>query len=261
MLNHKFRVLKVRFYSLFSTINRSPIIILGNQKSCTSAITHLIADYGGLTKTVDIPESWWPTLEELLDGTLPLKDFARKYSFYFSRDVIKEPNLTFLFDQLSRIHPGAKFVFVIRDPRSNIRSLLNRISVPGNLPRMDEDEVHAIPADWRPVFDAALWDLPDGNYVEILARRWVRAARVYLDHQDRIHLVRYEDFNADKLQTIEKLAQKLGVSSQRDITDQLDVQFQPKGNKSISWEVFFEENLERIEDICSREMAELGYVN
>ncbi|SHF84926.1 Sulfotransferase family protein [Fodinibius roseus] len=260
MLKHKFRVLKVRFYSLFSKINRSPIIILGNQKSGTSVITHLIADYGGLTKTVDIPESWWPTLEDLLGGALPLEDFARKYSLYFSREVIKEPNLTFLFDQLSHIHPAAKFIFVIRDPRSNIRSLLNRISVPGHLPQMDEDLARVIPPNWRAVFDASLWDLPDGNYVEVLAWRWVRAARVYLNNQDRIHLVRYEDFNADKLQTIEKLAQKLGIVQKREIKDRLDVQFQPKGNKSISWEAFFEENLDRIEDICGREMAELGYV-
>ena len=43
------------FKNLFAVINENPIIVLGNQKSGTSAIAHLLADYGGLSRTIDIP--------------------------------------------------------------------------------------------------------------------------------------------------------------------------------------------------------------
>ena len=51
----------------FATINETPIIVLGNQKSGTSAIAHLLADYGGLSRTIDIPPLWVPVVFKIMN--------------------------------------------------------------------------------------------------------------------------------------------------------------------------------------------------
>jgi len=238
-------------------INPAPIVILGNQKSGTSAIAHLLAQYGGLSKTIDIPESWWPTLGDLLRGELRLIDFANLNKHRFSTDLIKEPNLTFLYSQLVKLHPQGTFVFVVRDPRSNIRSLLNRMELPGD---RESVKLITVPETWRPIFDAEVWGLEAGHYIEILSARWNLAADVYLEHPGKMLLVRYEDFVADKTGTIKSLAQRLGLSHIHDISDKVDIQYQRRGNQEISWKEFFgPANLARIERICDSRMARLGY--
>jgi hypothetical protein len=233
--------------------------VLGNQKSGTSAIAHLLADYGGLSKTVDIPESWWPTLKDLLSGTLRLVDFAQRYKHRFSSDLIKEPNFTFLYSQLKELHPKGAFVFIIRDPRDNIRSLLNRVGVPGNVESIEHASLR-IPNNWRPLFDADLWALEAEHYIEILAARWNRAADVYLEYPDEMILIRYEDFVADKTGAIERLARDLGLPRVNDISDKVDIQYQQRGDRNVSWEEFFgAENLMRIERMCGGRMTKFGY--
>ncbi len=169
IIKAKLKKVKPKILSLILTVKISSIIILGNQKTGTSAITHLLADYGGMSKTVDIPELFSPVLEKVISGQISLETFVKKHSYRFSKDVIKEPSLTFLYDQLQLIHPNAKFIFITRDPRSNIRSILNRLSLPGNLDRLDDS--YAVNPLWENIFDTNLWKIPNGNYIETLAHR------------------------------------------------------------------------------------------
>jgi len=253
------RTLKREVKRRFCSINPSPVIVLGNQKAGTSAIAHLTADYAGLSKTIDIPESWWPTLESLLTGNLDLQIFARRNRHRFSADLIKEPNLTFFYESLREVHPEAKFIFVVRDPRSNIRSLLDRLSLPGSRQQID-DMLEGVPQTWRHLFDQDLWGIRGENYVDVLAARWRKAASVYLKHESSMRLVRYEDFLNDKVGTIQALAADLGLDPTCDISDRVDVQYQPRGNRDVSWKEFFgEENLHRIEHECEEEMRAFGY--
>ncbi len=100
-----------------------------------------------------------------------------------------------------------------------------------------------------------------GNtYVEKLAHRWKLGTELYLKHQDRIRLIRYEDFVADKIGSISKLLTELGLEPLYSIVDWVDVQFQPRGDREVSWESFFgHHNLQRIEAICAVEMEQFGY--
>lgn len=238
-------------------INKSAIVVLGNQKSGTSVVAWLLAEYGGLSKTIDIPESWWPTLRSLISGELDWATFANRYKHRFASDLVKEPNFTFLYPQLRELHSQGSFVFVIRDPRDNIRSLLNRLGLPGDQEHVDWT---CVSETWRHIFDAGLWELDAEQYIEILAARWNRATDVYLEHPDDMVLVRYEDFIADKVGVIQSLAQQLGLSQVKDIADKVDIQYQRRGNREVSWEEFFgPENLARIERICGSRMAKLGY--
>lgn len=251
------------FDRFFLKINKSPVIILGNQKSGTSAIAHLLADYSGLSKTIDIPEIWPPTLLNLLTGKNNLQSFAQKYPKRFAKDIIKEPNLTFFYQDLKKNHPNASFIFIVRDPRSNIRSILDRLSLPGNLEKLNVDKT-SLTKPWWHMFNASLWNLGCyDHYIDILAARWNLAVGVFLVNKDsdNILLVRYEDFVKDKLGTIQELAKKLGLVQVNEIVNKLDIQYQPAGNNNSSWLDFFgSNNLARIETICHEKMQIFGYL-
>jgi len=242
------------------SVNRSATVILGNQKSGTSAIAHLLADACALTKTVDIPAVWPPAMDDLLKGDLDLDSLARQNRELFSREVIKEPYLTFVYPALRRLLPDARFVFVVRDPRDNVRSILNRLAIPGDLDHLSSRAAE-LPQAWSSIFESELWGFDYEHYIDILAARWVLAVSVYLEWAEEMELVRYEDFLKDKMGTIHGLASSLGLKISEDISDRVNIQFQPRGqDRGLAWEIFFgEHNLQRIDTICGRLAGSLGY--
>lgn len=252
------------FKSRFATVNEKPIIVLGNQKSGTSAIAHLLADFGGLSKTIDIPPLWVPVVFKVMNGQIGFQDMVRQYRFYFSTDLIKEPNMTFFAGQVLMAFPKARYVFIVRDPRDNIRSLLNRMRIPGNLAEVNEQVFREKCLDrFRMTLDASVWggDKTE-NYIGALAHKWNKAVDNYLLYRDRMILVKYEDFLADKYGLIAKIAKQLHIPEKANIRDKLDMQYQPASDRSISWEAFFGmENLMHIERICSMRMKEFDYNN
>jgi len=54
------------------------VIVLGNQKSGTSAIAHLLADLTGLSKTIDLPRPIRADGHSLVRKELPLRAFVKK---------------------------------------------------------------------------------------------------------------------------------------------------------------------------------------
>jgi hypothetical protein len=208
---------------------------------------------------VDIPQLWWPELDSLLSGRTSLERLVERYPRPFSRELIKEPNLTFFFDDLRQCFPAACFVFVARDPRDNLRSLLDRMGLPGDLGRFDP-RAWTVPATWNHLLDRTAWRLSGDFAVELLAERWNRSADVYLEHKEDLVLVRYEDFVEEKVASISDLAGRIGRAVIRDIADRVDVPYQSAGNGDACWPVFFgEENLGRIEDLCHERMRQFGY--
>ena len=245
----------------FATPNENAIIVLGNSKSGTTVIAALLAEYGDLSVTLD----FWPrlrrpeTLAAIHDGALPFHQFVRRFRADFSRDVVKDPHLTFLYPQLAERFPGARFVMVLRDPRDNIRSILNRLELPGDLDELDPDAYRRM----RPLWEAILkspWLDAEGNYVERLADRWALGARVYLDHSHAIELIRFEDFVADKQGAITDLAARLDVPKSGRIEDKLETRYQPPGDRTVTWRDFFGANLPAIEARCAVEARALGYL-
>lgn len=247
------------FEPLIYHVNPGPVIVLGNQKAGTSAIAHLLADRCGLSKTVDIPELWPPAMVRILSGRETLSAFARRHPRPFSRELIKEPHLTFLHPQLRELCPHARYVFVVRDPRSNIRSILNRLGVPGRLPAFCIED-YDMPEYWKDVFDPRIWGSDHEHYIGVLADRWRRSAQVYLRQPEEMILLRYEDFLQAKATSIEKLARQLRLTAVRDIAREVDTQFQPRGDHSVPLPEFFgSRNIEMIDRICFHEMARFDY--
>jgi hypothetical protein len=243
-------------------INRRPLVFLGKGKSGTTAIAALFAEATGKSVALDIPALFIDGIRPILVGRSTLSSVVAKERLAFSNDIIKQPTLTWFFDELRECFPDAKFVMIVRDPRDNIRSVFNRMAIPGDLDDLSPDMVRSIHPGWRWHFDEPyLLGLTGTNYIELSANRWNLGADVYRDHSDAMLLVRYEDFVQDKVGSIAALAEQLGYPVVNDIAAGSDRQFQPQGkDRSRAWSEFFgQRNLDIIERICGSRMAKFDY--
>lgn len=242
----------------------TPIFILGNPKSGTTVISSLLSMATSQTLTSDFVRTInHPTLQlELNFKLLSFADFINMYSDEFSNQVIKESFLTFYIPQLLQYFPQAKFVFIVRNPLQNIRSILNRLKIPGNLQDIDLfawDELIKTPV-WRIALQSEVLGLNSHNYIDSMAKRWNVGAEHYLQNKERFILVKYEDFLEDKQAFICRLAGQLGLSCDNDVSHFLDVQFQPKGDSQVDLKTFFDsKNYQIIHKVCQQSMQRLGY--
>lgn len=234
--------------------------MIGNQKSGTTAIAALLAAYIDASVTLDLFPYLTPRLlQETLGTPDGLSHLLRRFKLEFSRDVVKEPHLTFFYPELVERFPNARFVMVVRDPRDNIRSILDRLGIPGDLAGAAPDAFD-VPGTWPLVLDGSWLGFDGDDYIEHLAWRWNRTASIAIDDRDRFEVVRYEDFMRDKEAQIAKAAKALGRVQRRDIHDILDVPYQQVGNRSAPWEDFFgPDNLHRIQTLCADPMRMLDY--
>lgn len=245
-------------------IHRKPIFIFGNQKTGSTAIAALLAEATGNGVILDIffrqPGSF-AVERALLEHALSFDRFVYANKWLFSKPIIKEPDLIFLWEELAGFFPSSLSVFLLRDPRDNIRSILNRLGLPGNLEDLSGPQYRDLPSNvWRMILDGALYHSKGGNYIETLARRWLRTVEIYERHADQMILVRYEDFLKDKAGTIYSLAEKLGLPVVKDIASLVDVQYNRRGDRSISWPDFFgHDNLMTIESVCQSKMEAYDY--
>jgi hypothetical protein len=237
--------------------------VLGNQKSGTTAIAILLA------KRADLSVEW--DLTTIERGSLINKIYRGKASIgrlisqnrlIFSREVIKDPNITFCFSQVRERFPRAKFVMVLRHPCDNIRSILDRLGVPGNKSNIHYDRYDKIPNGWEVMLKGEWMGSEGSNYIENLALRWKKAASIYIENINNIEVIKYENFCSDKVASIDNLSSRLGIERKKSIKDEVDKQFQPKGeNRGSSWRKFFEgENISKIKNICGEEAEKLGYM-
>jgi len=64
----------------------------------------------------------------------------------------------------------------------------------------------------------------------------------------------------NKIDFINQLSKKMGYVTRHVISAYLNVPYQPRGNRDISWDDFFGmKNLEMIQDMCAWQMEQLGY--
>jgi hypothetical protein len=257
----KLRVLNAHstFRSIFAEVNSNAIFVLGNQKSVTTAIVTLLAAYAGLSSTLDI-STWIVEEQDLLHmGSLSFEDFVRNHRYEFSNELITEPALIFLYEHLRRVFPSSKVVFIVGDSRDSIRSTLNRVNRRGD--ELTLENFNTLPKAWQCLIDSRRMDLEHEHYVDSLAARWNCAVDVYLLHSSEMVLARYEDFVADKVGMIERLAAVLGLEMVNDISGKADFQYRPRGDSSIPWREFLgSKNLAGIQQICSERMAKQGYI-
>lgn len=240
-----------------------PIFILGHQKSGTSVIAALLGQMCGLTVAIDLKRDiHQPVFQLVQSGDLSFDAYRKRHALEFSRDIIKEGNLTPMLGHLLDHYPESHYVFVVRDPRDSIRSILQRLGLPGDPNEMPRDGWRSAVSDaWELVLDGTWLGTSGDDYVDGLARRWQLFADIYAQHRDRLIAVRYEDFVLNKVGTIAGLADRLGYDARQDISHMVNVQYQHKGDASMSLHAFFKRPyiLDRIERVCADGMQMFGY--
>lgn len=237
-----------------------PVLIVGNQKSGTSAIAALLALATGSSVAIDlIGELIKPTTPAVMSGDLSLDAFLKHNDVDFAKKVVKDCHMTFIVEEVMRRLPDPQTIFVVRDPRANVRSILNRVGLGGDSSTIPSDVWGSLGPGWRLVLDGT-WLNIEGDLITQLAERWNRIADVYLHRTLPMSLVRYEDFSQDKPGVIKSLARAVGLEVVADVEPQMDRQFQPAGDREVSWLEFFgANNLARIEELCGPRMAQFGY--
>ncbi len=243
-------------------IHDQPVFVLGNQKSGTTILAALLAKASGRDVTLDLDHfnNNYSNYDEIFNRQLSFRRFLEMNRQEFSKPIIKEPNLTHFFPELKIFFPLARFTMVIRDPRDNIRSILNRFDLPGNQQELTAEQQKRLIGPWPLVFDGSWVGLLAENYIQMLAQRWALFAELYLENQQEIALCRYEDFLADKVGAVHRLAEAAGIIVSNDIRADVDTQYQSKGKREVEWAGFFgKTNLQAINDICEPAMRRLNY--
>ena len=243
-------------------VNPHPILIFGNQKAGTSAIAALLGQATGLSYTIDIFCLYTGLEEQVLKGQHSFSEVLNRGRYYFSKDIIKDPGFAFLYDDLTTTFPTSRRVFIFRDPRHNIRSILNRLDLPGHLEALSVEQWQRIQQQlpgWYSILDGDLAGHKGATYIETLALRCQKIIQIYLKHQAEVTPIYYEAFKQDKVASIHQLADQLDLPIIQNIDNVKDIQFQPKGNADISLNEFFGDNLNTIEKICKTEMLAIGY--
>jgi len=236
------------------------IYILGNQKSGTTIISKLIEQATGLPTLHDFPPKYYEALSLLSGNKINFKQFYKlaKKEFIYNQ-IIKEPQLTFSFSELKKVHKKSKVVIIIRDPRDNIRSILNRVNLRGDLQNVDISKLDIIEA-WKSILYSKNIGVTSSEYIDNLANRWNIIVKIYEQNKNDIILVRYEDFLKNKKGFIEQLCKYLEIKYKYDISKKTEIQYQSKGNRNVAWIDFFgKENLSRINNICKEGISNFNY--
>ena len=235
------------------------LFVLGNHKSGTTAIAKLLATMCGQTATIDFPRIIRRDGYALARGELSFEDLVNRHPALFCTDIVKIPALTFVAPEIVRRFPESKILFIVRDPRDNIRSILNRRKIPGDRNQLPVLKKLLMRIQNRPSMDADIWGSGDGGYVGVLARRWNLA----IDALNKLgaipFVLKYEDFLAEKQPTLDLLANQFGFGIDRDVSAILDMQFQPAGNSNVDWREFFGSNLATIDGLCKERMVDFNY--
>jgi hypothetical protein len=223
-------------WSFFSKKNPKPLFILGNPKSGTTIIANLLSKATKQTLTSDIKSVIKYAPLKLDFNLLSFDEFIKQHKYEFSKEIIKEPFLSFYTEELIKSFPDAKFIWIVRDPYQNIRSILNRLKIPGNLKEINFNhftELEKNPA-WKLNLQSKMFGYISFNYIEAMAFRWNHAINIYQQHKDKIVLVKYEDFILDKKKYIEDLSLSLDLTVKSDISNYVNIQYQPKGKSDGS---------------------------
>ncbi len=257
--------------NLFASTDDVKLIVLGHQKSGTTAIASLLARISDSSLSNDplfmIDQGAGEAVDELISLQNQLKTLCRMYPDLFTKKIIKDPDFIFIFSSLKKVYINARYLFVVRDPRDTIRSICNRLRILGTekLEKPKYNDMYMGNHHWELILSGELpaqknIDHKHTNYIQNLANRWNMAIEIYLNNVDDIILIKYEDFLQNKEKIITRLAVDAGLQCKKSIAEYVDIQYQPKGNANADWNEFFgRDNLASIENICGLHMQKFGY--
>lgn len=240
-------------------LNKSPIIIYGNQKSGTSAIASLLGIATQKNFQIDFFYKIGLYEKKMLSKEADMKNCIERFPLYFSKNIIKEPELVLFLNQLENIFLSGKFIHIVRNPFDNIKSILNRLDIsPEQAEKISKLSSNIDP--YAPLWDLIMFNSEGRNLFEMLIDKWV-----FTSMQTRClkkvspNVIKYEDFISNKLKFINDLCITLNLEVKKDISPFLDVSFQRKGT-NVARENFFQpHHIDLIYKKCGSEMLRYDY--
>lgn len=246
--------------------SNTKIVVMGHQKSGTTAIAALLATHTNLTYFSDpifkTDRSSSRTLDNFINHeNLFLKTVKSNTSLYY-KNIVKDPDFIFNLPLVKLLYPKSKFIFIARDPRQVIRSIFNRLKLDGTTKKKSVhiDDLYKGTKNWVYLLNGD--DTNDGHtIVSRLAVRIEMASKIYLENHHNFTLVRYETFKVNKSEYINRLATDLGLQSKIDIDSIVDKQYQPAGSQKACISQFFgDSNLSAIESLCTVTLKSFNYI-
>jgi len=244
--------------------DNTKLIVLGHQKSGTTAIASLIAQSCKMSFANDpvyfTDKNSTTLIEKLLNHPIDFKKHVSHNKASFFKEVVKDPDFTFSYSTIKEIYPNSQLIFVARNPFDIIRSIFNRLGIDGEIDRcaVTENELKNPTKQWLLILNG---DGKDNlTIVQRLAKRIDESTQTYLDNQSALYLIKYEDFKLSKQGSVENSVKNLGFSVKYDISNDVNKQYQPKGNADVTYESFFSpRNLEIISTECQRTILTFSY--
>lgn len=248
------------------------VVVLGHQKSGTTAIAALLGKISNLDVSIDplfhVDKGKGEVVERLINKPEIIKALCLRHPYLFGQPIVKDPDLIYTFRSVQQCYHNARFLFIMRDPRDTIRSICNRLGISGQQLSCTPDDVSIRNPNrhWRLILSGCL-PKQGGcmNHLSIihnLAHRWNMAAEIFMENSNEMECFKYEDFLKKKEESIRKMAIDIGLTCHNSVADYVDVQYQPKGDSNSDWQSFFgTENLNLIESICTQTIREFGYVS
>lgn len=244
---------------LRATPHPRPVFFLGNAKSGTTAISALFAKATGQQYSWDICyHRRWSRAGAFLKRGMTLEEMRQRAPSAFAAGVIKDPDLTCASRELRALYPDSPIFFIVRDPYKNVKSIFERLGIAGDLDDAGE-ALERLPAPWRRQFDASYVGGAPAHYVNLSARGWQCCVDAILDADPKSRVVYYEDFSRDKTGLINQLANFAQFPVFEDISNAVNVQYQYKGDPTVSVSDFFGRNLGRITEECRDGMIRHAY--
>jgi len=251
-------IIPVTKNDLFS---KEKIFLTGYPKSGTTAISVLLSEALNLKVTAELKNAMYNPndYESLYQKNLSLEKFIWNNKYDFKFPIIKECMLSFYLSELLELYPNSKFIFIVRDPRTTIRSLFNRHNIKGDITSDFEPSLSPI---WSKVFDIDWMKKMKSNHIiEHCCEGWKIAYSNYLKHSDKITLIKYEDFLDNKSSVINQLIETIGYNKVSNIDSKVDIKYNITTKNKTPTDIFFsEENKTFIETSCKDELESLGYL-
>src|SRR5690606_13286481 len=175
-----------------------------------------------------------------------------KYSHAFSKDIIRFPTQQHVLIQAREYFNITKYILVVRNPLDNIKSILSRLKIPGNLKTLNKSKL-----DIHPLWLRMLTQ--DENYLVSLANCWLQTYSQFDISDEKCVLFRYENFMEDKIKYVTKIVEDLDLTPSYPIDQFINIQYQPKGSHSNNLEFFGKDNKRKLESILLPIACKYGY--
>jgi len=240
-----------------STVNPRLILIVAHPRSGTTAVATLLAKHCGL-RAFTQTGPWTRADADIVTGRRTMAEVIARNRYPFSLDIMSAADAGSFLPQMKAALPEMRVVFLLRDPRDVICSVLERINKGDTSTIVVSDlDYRYLQTDWLGIIEQ--------DPIRKLALRWNKWLEL-AKSADGVLFRRYEDFLEDKRKFISDLADHLGLPSRFDISGEMDRQMSKHGGDirirgAGRWEEMLPTATARlIEATCRDGMLAFGYL-